>query len=180
MNVRSMHRTSVSPANVPVFVDRAVYGTITTMSVLVVYDGWETLRLLGVLGVIVGPIIAMFTGHVFSAAISETVRLGRGLDNGERWTLVRSQSPFLLLAVPPALMAIVLHLAGMSLTGCIHVILLVGVASLGVWGGFAGRRVGLTGHRLLLAVLAGLVIGALILSLQVYLQPGKAVTDGIV
>jgi hypothetical protein len=173
------HRVNLHGATQPAVVDRAVYGTITIMSVLVVYDGWQKLTLAAVLGVIVGPIIAMFTGHVFSAVIAETVRVGRGLRGHERWALARAESRFLLLAVPPTVIAVVLNVSGVSLTGCIRVILLAGVASLGVWGGLAGHRAGLTGRRLVLAILAGLILGALILALQIFLQPGKAVTNGV-
>jgi hypothetical protein len=63
----------------PVVVDRIVYATITVMSVLIIYDGWQQLRLVDVVLVIVGPIIAMFVGHVFSATLAEQVELGRPL-----------------------------------------------------------------------------------------------------
>jgi hypothetical protein len=170
----------LSGAARPFVVDRAVYGTITIMSVLIVYDGWETLRLVGVVAVILGPIIAMFLSHVFSASIAEQVKLERSLTNNERIAVVRSESRFLLLAVPPAVIAVVLNLAGLSLTTCIRVTLLFGVASLGFWGGLAGRRAGFAGRRLMLAVLAGLIVGVLILTVQVILQPGKALTNGVV
>jgi hypothetical protein len=163
-----------------VVVDRAVYGTITIMSVLIVYDGWQNLHLRDVLGVIIGPVIAMFVAHVFSAAIALQVEVGRTLTNDERLGLVRSESHFLLLAVPPAVIATVLSVAGMSLSNGIRVVLLFGVASLGFWGGLAGQRAGLTGRRLLVAIAAGLVVGAAILAMQVFLQPGKAVYNGVV
>jgi VanZ family protein len=56
----------------------------------------------------------------------------------------------------------------------IRSVLVLGAVSLGFWGGVAGRRAGLTGWRLMRAVMAGLLIGVLILALQVFLQPGKA------
>jgi hypothetical protein len=40
------------------FIGRVVYGTITLMSVLIVYDGWQQLRFRDVVGVIVGPVLA--------------------------------------------------------------------------------------------------------------------------
>ena len=55
---------------------------------------------------------------------------------------------------------------------------LLGAVSLGFWGGAAGRRAGLTGWRLVRAVMAGLLIGVLILALQVFLQPGKPASLG--
>ena len=91
----------------------------------------------------------------------------RSLANGERMEIVRAEARFLWLAAPPVVITVVLHLAGMSLTNCIRVILILGVASLGFWGGVAGLRAGFTGRRLVLAVLAGLLVGTLILALQV-------------
>ena len=40
----------------PVLVGRIVYGTITLMSVLIIYDGWQSLRLRDIVVVIVGPV----------------------------------------------------------------------------------------------------------------------------
>jgi hypothetical protein len=62
----------------------------------------------------------------------------------------------------------------------IRYLLVLGTATLGYWSGRAGRRAGLTGWRLARAVLAGLLIGALILGMYVLLQPGTAVSGGTV
>jgi hypothetical protein len=160
-------------------VDRVVNATIALMSVLVLYDGWEELKLIGVVAVIVGPVLAMFLAHVFAASIAEQVDLGRGLTGRERLKVVRTESRFLLLAVPPVVIVVAFYLVGVSLADCIRVVLWVGVASLGCWGGVAGRRAGFTGWHLALAVFAGLVIGGTILALQVFLKPGTASPDGI-
>jgi hypothetical protein len=61
----------------PVLVDRIIYATITMMSVLIIYDGWQHLRLIDVVGVIVGPVLAMFLAHVFSGAMAKHVEAGR-------------------------------------------------------------------------------------------------------
>ena len=156
-------------------VDRIVYATITLMSVLVIYDGWTDLKFIEIVGVIFGPVFAMFLGHAFSAAISLQVEYGRTLSNAERIAVLRSEATFLLLCVPPIVIAIALHLAGVSLSASINIVVWVGVASLGFWGGVAGRRAGLVGLRLASAVLAGLLVGGVILVLQVLLQPGKVV-----
>ncbi len=39
----------------PGVIDRAVYGTIVVTSVLVIYDGWANLRVLGAAAIILGP-----------------------------------------------------------------------------------------------------------------------------
>jgi hypothetical protein len=66
-----------------VFVDRIIYATITMMSVLIIYDGWRTLKLIDVVGVIVGPVRTMFLSHVFSGAVAKHVEAGRILTGHE-------------------------------------------------------------------------------------------------
>lgn len=164
----------------PVDVDRVVYATITLMSVLIVYDGWQNLRFLGVVAVIVGPVFAMFLSHVFSASLAQQLTLGRPVTMQERITIARAESRFLLICVPPVLLVGILALLGVSMIDAIRYLLVLGTGSLGYWSGRAGRRAGLTDWRLARAVLAGLVIGALILGMYDLLQPGKAVSGGTV
>jgi hypothetical protein len=163
----------------PATVDRIIYATITIISVLIIYDGWEKLKLIDVAGVIVGPIVAMFLAHVFSAGMARPVVDGKsGL--GRDWApIIRKEAPFLLLAVPPTVVVTVLFALGATLSQSIRVTIWTGAASLGWWGFVAGRRAGLAGWRLGLAVLAGLVVGGVVLLIQVSLQPGKAVNGGV-
>ena len=53
-------------------------------------------------------------------------------------------------------------------------IVLTGVLSLGVWGGVAGRRAGLTGWPLLVPITYGLFVGAIILTFRLYSSPGMS------
>jgi hypothetical protein len=99
-------------------------------------------------------------------------RLGRRLTRHERTGLLAAESVFLLLAVPPLTLLFVLSAAGVSYAHAIKSILLVGVMSLGFWGGLAGRRSGLTGWAVVACVLCGLAVGATVLVLQAVLQPG--------
>ena len=55
----------MSSVTEPILVDGLVFVTITITSVLIVYDGWQHLRLIDVIGVIAGPVVAMFLAHVF-------------------------------------------------------------------------------------------------------------------
>jgi hypothetical protein len=158
-------------------VDRVVTTTIMLMSVLVLYDGWGNLKLIGVVAVIVGPVLAMVLAHVFAASIARQVELKRTPTGRERTRIVRDESRFLLVAVPPV--AVALYLVGLSLSDCIQAVLWVGLISLGFWGGVAGRRAGLTGWHLVLSVAAGLLVGGIVLGLQVLLKPGTAVPDGV-
>ena len=152
--------------------DRAIYTTITLVCVLIVYDGWEQLKFWNVVAVMVGPVLAIFLGHVFGAGLGTRVALGRPLTRPERRAVFLEECRFLLLAVPPLAILVVLTIAGVSYSWIIKVIVLTGVLSLGVWGGVAGRRAGLTGWPLVLSIGYGLVLGGIILALQAVLQPG--------
>jgi hypothetical protein len=169
----------MSSLNRPILIDRVIYATITVMSVLIIYDGWQHLKLIDVLGVIVGPVVAMFVAHVFSAALARQVEVGRGLTWDDRATIIKSEVPFLLLCVPPVVIVSVLFAFGTSLNDAIRVTLWVEGLSLGYWGYRAARRAGVVGWRLLAHIAAGLAIGVIVLLLQVALQPGKAISGGV-
>lgn len=153
-------------------VDRVIYTTITLMSVLIIYDGWEQLRFWNVVTVIVGPILAIFLSHVFGAALGSRVAMGRPLTRHEHRTVFAEECRFLLIAVPPLVILVILTIAGVSYTRIIQVIVLPGVLSLSVWGGVAGRRAGLAGWAFVFSIACGLLLGGIILVLQALLQPG--------
>ena len=156
----------------PTSLDRVVYGTITLMSVLVVYDGWQHLRLLGVIAVIVGPILAMFVGHVFASLVTREVEVARPLTARDYLTCARTESRFLLICVPPTAIVSVLFAFGVAIPDAIQVTLWVGAASLGLWGWLAGRRAGYKGWRLLVAASVGLIVGLIVLTIHVILERG--------
>ena len=169
----------MSSSTQPILVDRIIYATITIMSVLIVHDGWQHLRLIDVIGVIAGPVVAMFFAHVFSAALAKQVDLGRALTWSDRSAIVASESRFLLLCVPPVAIVLVLFAFGASLDGAIRVTLWLEALSLGFWGYLAARRAGAVGWRVVTHIVAGLVLGIIVLLLQVALQPGKAFSGGV-
>jgi hypothetical protein len=82
----------MSSVTQPILVDRIVYATITIMSVLIIYDGWQHLRWVDVIGVIVGPVVAMFLAHVFSASLAKQVDLGKALTWSDRLAIVTLES----------------------------------------------------------------------------------------
>jgi sulfite exporter TauE/SafE len=103
----------------------------------------------------------------------------QGSSAGWRWiTKVRFESRFLLLAVPPVAILIILNLAGLSLTDSIHVVIWLEALSLSFWAGLAAYRAGLRERSLAMAVLAGLVVSGIVPGLLVILEPGKPVRDG--
>jgi hypothetical protein len=94
--------------------------------------------------------------------------------NGRRANqIARSESPFLLLAVPPVVLVGILTLLRSSLTASIRWLIVLGAVSLRYWDGVAGHRSGMTGWRLVLAVAAGLVIGAWPLALMPSSSPAR-------
>ena len=153
--------------------DRVIYTTITLLCVLIIYDRWEQLHFRNVATVIAGPILAIFLGHVFGAALGMRVAQGRPLTRREHRTVFLEECRFLLVAVPPLAILVVLTMAGVSYSRTIQVIVLCGVVSLGVWGGVAGRRAGLTGWALTLSIAYGLMLRGIVLALQALLQPGQ-------
>jgi hypothetical protein len=50
--------------------------------------------------------------------------------------------------------------------------------SLIFWAGLAAWHAGLRGRPLALSILGGVAVAAIVLLLQVFLEPGKAVNDG--
>jgi hypothetical protein len=166
-------------ASRPGVIDRAVYGTIVVTSVLVVYDGWADLKVLGAIAVILGPVVAMVIGHIFAASLAAYAAHGRRSSQRELLRIVRRESRFLLVCVPQIVLLLLLTLAGLGLHETIRVVIWASAASLGFWGGLAARRAGLRGRGIVLGVLAGFAAGGAVLLVQVFLQPGVAVTNGV-
>ena len=158
----------------PVYLDRAVYTTITVMSVLIAYDGWQNLKFWAAAGVILGPVLAMFVSHVFSASLARQAELHERPGRSEQMKIVRTELRFLLLAAPALTLLTILTVAGVSLGSSIQVIIFLEGASLGFWGFVAGRRAGLSGWPLARTVVGGLIVGLLVLALQLFLEPGHA------
>jgi hypothetical protein len=86
---------------------------------------------------------------------------------------VRFELGFLLLAVPPLAVLLVLQLANVALTDTVRVIIWLEALSLSFWAGLAAWYAGLRGRLLVLSILSGLVISVMVLLLQLILQPGK-------
>ena len=158
----------------PVYLDRAVYTTITIASVLIAYEGWENLRFWAAAGVILGPVLAMFVAHVFSASLARQAELHERPGRNEQMKIVRTELRFLLLAAPALALLIILTVAGVSLGSSIQAIIFLEGASLGFWGFVAGRRAGLAGWPLARTVVLGLIVGLIVLALQLFLEPGHA------
>jgi hypothetical protein len=171
--------TVLKSAGRPGVIDRAVYGTIVITSTLVIYDGWANLKVLGAVAIILGPVVAMVIGHVFAAGLAAYAELGRRSTTPELLRIVRHEFRFLLVCVPQIVLLLVLKLAGVSLNGSVRVVIWTSAASLGFWGGVAARRAGLPARGIALGVIAGFAVGGVVLLVQVFLQPGTAISNGV-
>ncbi len=160
----------------PAVVGRIVTATVALVCLLIVYDGWAALKPFDVVLVIVGPVIAIVTTHVFSNSLVQLVALGRPPTTQEWLATARFELRFLLLAVPPLAVLLVLQLANVALTDTIRVVIWLEALSLTFWAGLAAWYAGLRGRWLGLSILAGLVISGMVLLLQIILQPGKVPT----
>jgi hypothetical protein len=61
----------------PPVVGRIVTATVALVCLLIVYDGWAALKPFDVVAVIVGPVVAICTTHIFSGSLVQLVALGR-------------------------------------------------------------------------------------------------------
>jgi hypothetical protein len=157
----------------PAVVGRIVTATVALICLLIVYDGWAALNLFDVVVVIVGPVVAICTTHIFSNSLVQLVALGRPPTMQEWLVTARFELRFLLLAVPPLAVLLVLQLANVALIDTVRVVIWLEALSLSFWSGLAAWYAGLRGRWLGLSILAGLVISVMVLLLQVILQPGK-------
>jgi hypothetical protein len=174
-----MQRDPLGLTSRPPVIGRVATATITLACVLIVYDGWATLKLFDAVLIVLGPIVAICTSHVFSSSLVQLVALGRRPTVEEWLATLRFESRFLLLAVPPLVVLLVLDLVGVALSDSIRAVIFLEALLLGFWAGLGAWYAGVRGRSLALAVLAGLVVSCVILLLQVFLQPGKPVTEGV-
>jgi hypothetical protein len=70
-------------------------------------------------------------------------------------------------------------LSRLSISDAILVIIWVEALSIGFWSGVSARRAGFARRGIVLAVVAGVLVGGVVLLLQVVLQPGKASEGGV-
>src|SRR5215203_5558448 len=99
----------------PRLLGRIVTATVALVCILIVYDGWAALKQFDVVIVIVGPVIAICTTHIFSGSLVQLIELGRRPTMNEWLVTARFELRFLLLAVPPLAVLFGLHLASVAL-----------------------------------------------------------------
>jgi hypothetical protein len=95
----------------PAVVGRIVTATVALVCVLIVYDGWAALKLFDVVVVTSVRLSRFCTTHVFSGSLVQLVALGRPPTTQEWLVTARFELRFLLPAVPPLAVLLVLQLA---------------------------------------------------------------------
>ena len=149
-----------------------VYSTVTLMSVLVVYDGWQDVATFaGVAIVIIAPTIALAIAHWFAEAVDRHASLGRPLTGREWSQLAIDQGQVLLTAVPPLNILGIGWRSPLTAPSTIVVLVWTGCLTLVGLACAAAYRSGVRGWRLVAAGALGGVVGLVVISLQVLLKP---------
>jgi hypothetical protein len=73
-----MRNDPFDPTPSPEVVGRIVTATVALVCVVIVYDGWATLKPFDIALVIVGPVVAICTTHIFSASLVQLARQPHG------------------------------------------------------------------------------------------------------
>lgn len=153
-------------------VERLTYGTVVLMSVLAVYEGWSKLAtFLGAAVVIIAPVLALITAHLFADVLAAHAERGRQLSAREWTGLVVGQVHLLLVAVPPLLFLLVGSVLPWDAVETITAILWAGVLTLLLLAVLAAHRAGLRSWRLVAAGLLGAAAGLIVIVLQLLLKP---------
>ena len=123
--------------------------------------------------IVLGPIIAVVTSHIFSNSLVQQVDLRRRPTMREWLAVVRFESRFLLLAIPPLAILSVLRLVNVALTDAVQVLIWLEAISLIFWAGLAAWYAGLRGRALAISILGGVAVAAIVLLLQVVLSRAR-------
>lgn len=164
-------RSALAPT--PAVIGRVVTATITLICVLIVYDGWANLELKDALLIAIGPVLAIFVSHVFASTLVQHVELGRRPTRREWSTTVARETRFLLLAIPPVAIMVVLNAFGVALNEAVRVVIWLEAGSLGLWAGVAAYYAGFRGRTLAFSILMGLLMAVLVLGIEVLIEPGQ-------
>ena len=121
-----------------------IYSTIILMTAYALYDE-GTGRLvegaaLELAAIAVAPLFALTMAHAFSDALDMQIRYGRRLNRHDRWALLRTNIQYMYVAVPSTVLLAVLTLLRWEADDAVALMLLLGLASLVMWGVFAGQK----------------------------------------
>lgn len=152
-------------------VERLTYATVVLMSVLAVTEQWEHINTLAGVAVVVAPLLALAIAHLFADSLEAHTNLERPLTSAEWARCARDQWDYLVAAIPALAALAVAWFGFLDAETTISLLLWIGVATLVALAATAAHRAGLRSWRLLLAALAGGLVGLLVISLQILLKP---------
>ncbi|MDP1876633.1 MAG: hypothetical protein Q8M17_03620 [Actinomycetota bacterium] len=147
-----------------------IYSTIILMTAYALYDeGSGTLvegAALELAAIAVAPLFALMMAHAFSDALDFQIRYGRRLTRHDRWALLRKNVQYMYVAVPATLLLGLLTLLHWDADDGVALMLFLGLASLVMWGVFAGQKAGLGPWRQVSFGLSYGLMGLLVLIVE--------------
>jgi hypothetical protein len=150
--------------------ERFIYGMVSVLAVLAVYEGWGGEQgATGFLVVTVGSTFALFLAHLYAVGTNEHLRQRRRLPLSEWWRLFRVELQYFLVLVPLVLAFFVSRLLGAEVATALRITMFTGIASLAFLVAYVAWLVGIRRWRLLAAGIGGLIIGAVILTIELLL-----------
>jgi hypothetical protein len=161
---------SVTLWHVRLNAERFIYGTVSVLAVLAVYEGWGSDQgTTGFLVVTIGSTFALFLAHLYAVATNEHLRQRRRLPLSEWLRLFRVELQYFLVLIPLIVAFFGARLFGATVPTALRVTMFAGIAGLAFLVTYVAWMVGLRRWRLLAAGIGGLVIGAVILSIELLL-----------
>lgn len=147
-----------------------IYSTIMLMTAYALYDEgserlaegvWVELVAIGI-----APLFALAMAHAFSDALDLQIRNRRRLGGHDRRTLFLHNLQFMYAAVPTMIILAILTLLKWDADDAVALLLLLGLASLFFWGGYAAHKAGLGWLRRLTFGLSYGLMGLLVLIVE--------------
>jgi hypothetical protein len=161
---------SVTLWHVRLNAERFIYGMVSVLAVLAVFEGWGTdQQSSGFLVVVVGSTFALFLAHLYAVATNEFLRHRRRLTFHEWLHLVRVELQYFLVVIPLIAAFFGARLLGAEVPTALRVTMFTGIASLAFLVAYVSWLVGLRRWRLIAAGVGGLIIGAVILGIELLL-----------
>lgn len=163
----SRHEETIRIWRLHVDVERYIYGTVSLLAVLAVYEGWGTdPGTVGFLVVSVGTTTALFLAHLYGVATNEYLQMKRHLTLGEWGSLLTREAQYYLVLVPLGITFFVARFAGATVSSALRTTTLVGISLVAALVAYAAWSAGVRGWRLVAAAVGGLILGAVILAIE--------------
>lgn len=148
-------------------VERYIYGTVSLLAVLAVYEGWGTDQgTTGFIVVSIGTTFALFLAHLYGAATNEYFQMRRHLTFREWTRLVAREAQYFLVLIPLTITFFVVRITGGTVSEALRATSFVGIGLVAALVTYAAWIVGVRGWRVVMAAVGGLILGAVILAIE--------------